>query len=333
MNALATLRDLFAPVPWIKEFRVVQEADSQFTVHCVTDGNYCLDDLRALLNEGVPSLAALVEPRIVPELSPTGAGPDGDPEDGVQAIRDAAVLSGLAELPRTLPETLRRAAQNGRADAIVHLAPDGGEKHQSFADLLAEAEGVCGGLLRSGLKAGDSAILLLDDSTEVLPAFWGCLFAGIRPAIAPIPPTFSGENRRLEQLCHVWTLLDGPLLITNAELIESVRTLSARLGVEQLRCAEIASLMSSRPATEVWSGQPGETAFFSLTSGSTGVPKCIMLTHANIIQRAHGANVLCGHSADVILNWLPFDHIGSISDWHLRCVLLRCRMIYAGKGA
>lgn len=156
MNALATLRDLFARVPWIKEFRVAQETDLQFTVHCVTDGNCCLDDLHALLNEGVPSLAALVEPRIVPELSPTGAGPDGDPEDGVPAIRDAAVLPGLAELPRTLPETLRRAARNGQADAIVHLAPDGGEKHQSFGDLLAEAEGVCGGLLRYGLKAGDS---------------------------------------------------------------------------------------------------------------------------------------------------------------------------------
>jgi acyl transferase domain-containing protein/acyl-CoA synthetase (AMP-forming)/AMP-acid ligase II/acyl carrier protein len=216
----------------------------------------------------------------------------------------------------------------------VHLAPHGGEKHQSFADLLAEAEGVCGGLLRSGLKAGDSAILLLNDSTEVLPAFWGCLLAGIQPAIAQIPPTFSGENRVLEQLCHVWRLLDGPLLITNAELIEPVRTLATRLGTETVRCADISSLMSSPPATEVWSGQPDETAFFSLTSGSTGVPKCIMLTHANIIQRAHGANVLCGHSPqDIILNWLPFDHIGSISDWHLRCVLLGCRMVYASKGS
>ncbi len=131
-----------------------------------------------LLNECVPSLAGRVEARIVPELPPTGAGPGGASKEGIQAIRDAVVLPGAAELPRTLPESLRRAAQNGRADAIIHLTPDGGEKHQSFADLLAEAEGVCGGLLRPGLKAGDSTILLLNDSTEVLPAFWGCLLAG-----------------------------------------------------------------------------------------------------------------------------------------------------------
>jgi acyl-CoA synthetase (AMP-forming)/AMP-acid ligase II len=332
MNDLATLRALFAPVPWIKNFQVLQKADAGFTVHCVTDGTCSVDDLRGLLNERAPSLALRVEARIVPELSPTSVGSDAVPSGSIPAIRVTALVPGLSELPQTLPEALRRAAQNEQAGTIVHLHPDGGEHTQTLAKLFAEAAAVCGGLLRLGLKSGDSAVLLLERSAEVLPAFWGCLLAGIRPAIVQIPPTFLGENRGLEQLCHVWRLLDGPLLIVNAGLIESARSLSARLGVEKVRCADITSLMSAPPATETWSGRADETAFFSLTSGSTGVPKCIMLTHANIILRAHGANLLCGHSAkDVILNWLPFDHIGSISDWHLRCVLLGCRMIYAGK--
>ena len=33
----------------------------------------------------------------------------------------------------------------------------------------------------------------------------------------------------------------------------------------------------------------------------------------------------------MIFNWLPFNHIGSISDWHLRCVLLGCTMVYAAQ--
>jgi hypothetical protein len=74
MNALATLHDVLAPVPWIKKFRVVQETDSPITVDCVTDGNHRLDELRALLHERVPSLAGRVEPRIVPELPSTGTG-------------------------------------------------------------------------------------------------------------------------------------------------------------------------------------------------------------------------------------------------------------------
>jgi acyl transferase domain-containing protein/acyl-CoA synthetase (AMP-forming)/AMP-acid ligase II/acyl carrier protein len=332
MNDLGTLQALFAPVPWIKKFQVLQEADAGFTVHCVTDGTCSVDDLRGLLNESVPSLAPRVEARIVPELSPASVGPEPVSSGPIPAIRIAAAVPGLSELPQTLPEALRRAAQNKEAGAIVHLRAGGGEKRQTIAELLEEAAAVCGGLLRFGLQSGDSAVLLLERSAEVLPAFWGCLLAGIRPVIAQIPPTFLGENRGLEQLCHVWRLLDGPLLIVNAGLIESARSLSARLGVDKVRCADIATLMSAPPATETGSGRADETAFFSLTSGSTGVPKCIMLTHANIIQRAHGANLLCGHSPqDVILNWLPFDHIGSISDWHLRCVLLGCGMVYAGK--
>ncbi|MBL8828054.1 MAG: AMP-binding protein, partial [Planctomycetaceae bacterium] len=78
--------------------------------------------------------------------------------------------------------------------------------------------------------------------------------------------------------------------------------------------------------------QPDDTAFFSLTSGSTGASKCIDLTHRALLARARGANQLCDHRAsDVILSWLPFDHIGSMSDWHLRCVVARCQMVYAAK--
>ena len=241
-------------------------------------------------------------------------------------------VPGLLDLPRTLPEVLRRAAQNDHGGAIVHLTDSAHAKVETFAELLAEAEAICGGLLRSGLKPGDRAILLLETSAETLPAFWGCLLAGITPVISQVPPTFEGTNRILEQLIHVWRLLEGPILIGGPRLIDSAAALSARLEVADVRCADLEALQEAPRATEAYSGGPGETAFFSLTSGSSGVPKSIALTHANIIQRAHGANLLCGHSPrDAILNWLPFDHIGSISDWHLRPLLLGCRMVYAGK--
>lgn len=247
------------------------------------------------------------------------------------ALNVAADPPDLRELPQSLPAALRRAAQRDATPVLVHVGPGGREKRQSFAGLLAEAAAVCGGLAASGQRAGNSAILLLEKSDELLPAFWGCLLAGVRPAVAQIPQTFAGENRGLQQLDEVWRLLDRPLVICNSALVDSVRLPSAQPG-ENVRCADIARLMSAPSATEFYDAPPGDTAFYSLTSGSTGAPKCIALTHANIIRRAHGANLLCGHSPrDVILNWLPFNHIGSISDWHLRCVLLGCGMVYAPK--
>ena len=334
MDPSATLLSLFASAAWIRAFEVLPGSDGRWTVRCVVEADRSADDLRGLLNERAANLAEQVDVRIVTSLSttPDAAMSDAPAPSPALAHCPAVALPGLAELPQTLPDALRRAAKDDSAQSLVHVRADGSEKWQTFADLLGEASAVCGGLAKLGLKPGDSALLLLDRSADVLPAFWGCLLGGIRPAIAQIPPTFTGENRGLEQLCKVWRLLDGPLLITKSNLLEPVRSLAGRLDVESVRTTDIASLLTSAPANDTFAARPEDTAFFSLTSGSTGVPKCIMLTHANIIQRAHGANLLCGHRPeDVILNWLPFDHIGSISDWHLRCVLLGCRMVYAEK--
>ena len=215
------------------------------------------------------------------------------PRAADRRLNVAADPTGLSDLPKSLPEALHWAAQNHRASTILHVDASGREKRQSFADLLGEAAGVCGSLAALGLKNGDSAILLLENSTELLPAFWGCLLAGVRPAIAQIPPTFVGESRSLHQLGDVWRLLDRPLVICNSDVIESVRLPSSSAGVDRVRCADIAELMSAPAAADVFQGCADETAFFCLTSGSTGVPKCIRLTHANIIRRAHGANLLC----------------------------------------
>ena len=154
---------------------------------------------------------------------------------GRSALNVAADPTGLSDLPKSLPEALRWAAQNHRASTILHVDASGREKRQSFADLLGEAAGVCGSLAALGLKNGDSAILLLENSTELLPAFWGCLLAGVRPAIAQIPPTFVGESRSLHQLGDVWRLLDRPLVICNSDVIESVRLPSSSAGVDRVR--------------------------------------------------------------------------------------------------
>ncbi len=320
------MQSLFASTEWIRAFEVVPQSQGRWTARCVLEADRSVDDVSALVRERAASLAGQVDVEIVASLSKIALAKIAL----AQCL--PAPLPGLAELPRTLPAALRRAAKDESAQSLVHVRADGSEKWQTFADLLEEASAVCGGLAKLGLKPGDAALLLLDRSAAVLPAFWGCLLGGIRPAIAQIPPTFTGDNRGLDQLCKVWRLLDGPLLITKTELLEPAGSLAARLGVDKVRTADVAGLLTSPPANDIFEAQPDDIAFYSLTSGSTGVPKCIMLTHANMIQRAHGANLLCGHTAeDVILNWLPFDHIGSISDWHLRCVLLGCRMVYAEK--
>ncbi len=249
------------------------------------------------------------------------------------AISDGEPLrSEQGGAPTTLPQTLQRAALQTLGNKIIYLQPDGCEIVQSYAALLEEGQRILAGLRKLGLKPQDKVILQLNLTQDIIPAFWGCMLGGFIPVIMAVPPTYGEANGALDKLCHVWQMLDQPLILTSGALTASVRSLSQWLPFKEHQCSIIETLRTNKADTSVHQSQADDVAFLTLTSGSTGIPKCIMLTHRNILSRARGAIQLCQHSSeDVILNWLPFDHIGSISDWHLRCVYLGCKLVYVSK--
>jgi len=244
------------------------------------------------------------------------------------AISHGKPLAQDSQAPTTLPAILQRAAQKVPGKNIFYIQLDGSEIVQSYAELLEQAARILAGLRKQDLKPQDKVIFQLEHNQDIIPAFWGCLLGGFIPVIAVVPSSYSESSRSLEQLTQVWQLLEQPLIITSRVLEKSMQThplKNARLGL-------IETLKNNKPDKNDYQAQPDDVAFFNLTSGSTGVPKCIMLTHRNILSRARGTNELCQHSKDdIILNWLPFDHIGSLSDWHLRAVDIGCKLVYAPK--
>ncbi|WP_299489567.1 AMP-binding protein [Acaryochloris sp. IP29b_bin.137] len=255
----------------------------------------------------------------------------------LQAAQSLALVNGgsLPEgngVPKTLPEMLGQSAAKTSGERITYLNPDGSTIKQSYTELLADAECILSGLRDLDLKPQDKVIFQLERVQDIIPAFWGCILGGFIPVITGLPPSFEESNSMLEKLCGVWQLLDQPLILTDIEHVEAAQNLSKWLSTTTLHISTINQLRTHKPDQDYHQALPGDTAFFNLTSGSTGTPKCIALTHSNLISRALGTNILCGHTVeDIILNWLPFDHIGSISDWHIRCVYLGCHLVYTVK--
>ncbi|MEH2140418.1 SDR family NAD(P)-dependent oxidoreductase [Nostoc sp.] len=239
---------------------------------------------------------------------------------------------GDRNAPITLPEVLQKAAQQVASGEIIYLLPDGTELRQSYAELLEVAERILSGLRKLGLKPKNKVILQIELSCDIIPAFWGCLLGGFVPVIMEVPPTYRESNKVVDKLCHIWQFLDSPVILTTEALKQEVELLSQWLPTERLKIVTIEVLKSNPVSKQYHHSQPDEVALFNLTSGSTGIPKCVQLTHKNLIARARGANQLNQHEReDIVLNWLPFDHIGSISDWHIRGVILCCTLIYAQK--
>lgn len=235
-------------------------------------------------------------------------------------------------LPDTLPAILQQQAIRITTASWMFVDTDGQEQHVTYAAMLTAAETVLAGLRQAGLQPQDKVILQLGDNYAILTAFWGCVLGGFVPVIMAPPPGYAEAHNDLERLLHVYRHLQQPYLLTDAARRDSIQQLARWSEFAAERVLVLEDCQAQAADTRHHVCQPDDVVFFTLTSGSTGAPKCIPLTHRNLIHRALGVNQANAHQADdVILNWLPFDHIGSISDWHIRCVLLGCTLVYAPK--
>ncbi|WP_276736066.1 non-ribosomal peptide synthetase [Bacillus sp. (in: firmicutes)] len=233
------------------------------------------------------------------------------------------------EQPATIPEVLyRTAAELGDTKGIIYLEPDGTEVHQSYGQLWNDALRIVKGLRQSGLKAKQNVILQLGDNSQLLPAFWGCVLAGIVPAPLAVPPTYAESSSGTQKLKDAWTLLDKPVVITDRDMHREMLDWAKEQGLEGFRAIAVENLLSSEAETDWHQSSPEDLALLLLTSGSTGTPKAVMLNHRNIMSMVKGIIQMQGFTReDVTFNWMPFDHVGGIGMLHLRDVYLGCQEI------
>lgn len=245
------------------------------------------------------------------------------------AFLQGATLPTLSESLQTLPGVLLAADP---LTSIIYLDHNGVEHAQNYGSLIAHAKSVCAGLTAAGLRPKDKVILQLAASEDILPTFWGCLFGGFEPVIVPIPVSYDIESRSLEQLLHLWNLLDEPLICTTESLSAAIKASGFAPALTRAKIVCIEQIRDHAPTKTIHRAQPDDTAFYTLSSGSTGLSKAVTLTHRNMLSRGIGANILCRNQAsDVILSWLPFDHIGNISAYHLSPIIAGSALVYAPK--
>ncbi|WP_369381995.1 amino acid adenylation domain-containing protein [Streptomyces sp. cg36] len=227
-------------------------------------------------------------------------------------------------------EALRRAAAGGPHAEVVHVRADGSETRRDYASLIEEASRVLGGLRALGLRPGDQVILQCEDTEDFLATLWGCVLGGFVTVPLTVPPTYATASAPVAKLEGVWQMLHRPWMITSASGEAGLRDLAERRGWEGLRLTTTDELRAG-PLDEDWhAARPDDVVLMLLTSGSTGLPKAVRLTHRNVLTRAAATaslNSLTEH--DVSVNWIPLDHVTGVVMFHLRDVYLGCRQVHA----
>ena len=188
----------------------------------------------------------------------------------------------------------------------------------TYAELAARARAVARGLIARDVAPGDRVALMLPTSIDYFIAFFGILYAGAVPVPIYPPMRLSQIEDHLRRQIGILRNAGACLLITMPEGLRLAGLLRAQ--VESLNAVESVAHLVDASTPPVNLPQPSNSdsvALIQYTSGSTGDPKGVVLSHANLLAniRAMG-EVMEASSADVFVSWLPLYHdMGLIGAW------------------
>ncbi len=176
----------------------------------------------------------------------------------------------------------------------------------TYGQLDHQARAVALQLLQQ-LQPGDRALLLYPAGLEFIVAFLGCLYAGI-VAVPAYPPRRNQNRQRLQAILQD---CQANVILTSAAQNQEIKT-----QLEEIESWTVPPLLISDLVNlncgDQW--QPlkitSETlAFLQYTSGSTGNPRGVMVTHGNLWQNQRMIQAGFGHGEQTtIVSWLPLFH-------------------------
>jgi 1-acyl-sn-glycerol-3-phosphate acyltransferase len=238
-----------------------------------------------------------------------------------QALGAARALG--AEV-RTLCDSLWRHAELDPERVHVFLRGEAGapagEQAVCYGSLRDEAAAVAGGLRERGVGRGDTVALMLPTGLDFLRSFFGILL--LRAIPVPIYPPLRLD--RLEEYAKRQSAILSNAGVVLLVTIARARPVASLLkpAVPTLRDVVTADeLAASGAPVSGPEGEAGDPAFVQYTSGSTGQPKGVLLTHANLLANIRAiAAGLEMQPVDVGVSWLPLYHdMGLIGSW-LNCL-------------
>ena len=317
----------------LERVELMLRLDNALSIHLpekvVAEADTSADLLEAVLQQlsSAPNDTSTDDSRI----SPTSRIRDFHPPIPSETRRNLRDELARAE---TLSDVFRIRARLDPATAHIHLYEEDGELRTiTCGELFSRASAVAAELAGRGISPGDTVAIMLPTSADFFWTFAGTLLAGAIPV--PIYPPFRAD--RIEEYATRQAAIlrnaEARLLVTfrRAEAVArllqpQVKSLRGVVTAERLASAAGAPVP---PATEIRAvddaphrARPGDIAFLQYTSGSTGNPKGVVLTHANLLANLRSITEYVGiRDDDVVVSWLPLYHdMGLIGAWFVPLV-------------
>ncbi len=251
-----------------------------------------------------------VIPKPVPALDPVEPKNQSAAEPRVEKSAPALLWDNLAE--HTLADAKRTALSR-----LTLRGGEFGEDAVHFTKLLQESVSFAfhfHALSIARSWAPQSRVLLMvEDPIDFLVTMLGLTRAGLVPV--PLPP-FRGFSRMPAFEERVKGVLKdcGPVYVITDDITSWKR--NAEFGrvecehVNQVRAQALVGAGQTDPELDLPFPKAHDTAFLQYTSGSTGEPKGVVITQANLAANLHAMGVAIDFRADLdrVMSWLPLHH-------------------------
>ncbi len=185
-----------------------------------------------------------------------------------------------------------------------------GEPHQpvrhTWLEVYQRARQVAGGLAAAGVGHGDVVGVLAGQPVEIAPTAQGLWMRGASLTMLHQPTPRTDLQSWANDTTTVIDMIEAKVVIVSDPFTAAAPVLTER-GIEVLT---VEQLLAFDPIDPIATGED-DLALMQLTSGSTGSPKAVHITHRNIYSNAEAMFIsakMDPSGNDVMLSWLPCFH-------------------------
>ncbi len=209
--------------------------------------------------------------------------------------------------------------QKNENRGITFIDSDTDERFLSYKELYSKALGMLYCLQQKGIRPKDELIFQIEDNEEFLCVFWACILGGI----IAVPITVGNNEEHRKKVFRIWKVLNNPYIIASQKSYSSLGKycgIDGNISFEELTQQSIAleNMIEVSKHGEVYRPKQDDIAFIQFSSGSTGDPKGVTLTHENLVANTtaiiRGSNITKDDSA---LNWMPLTHDMGLIGFHI----------------
>jgi acyl carrier protein len=239
-------------------------------------------------------------------LASAGQAPQAADRSVASLVQSAGVRP--PEQAQTLVEALEYHVERQPDRLSVFLYEEQKEVPLTYRDLWHGATLYAATLADRGVGPGQTVAIMLPTSKEYLFCFYGVLLAGGIPVPLYPPARLATIEDHMTRHIGVLKSARASLMVTIAQAKPLAWLLRAQ--VESLRAVMVPEDFSGNVGNFApVRGRGGHIGFLQYTSGSTGSPKGVVLTHENLLAnvRAMGRAVRATQE-DVYVSWLPLYH-------------------------